>query len=298
MRHSEPHPAEPGSRDELIRPAGLVLIGHVGSATDRTVNGVITYIGGSGFAVAFAACALLDGAVGLVAQVGEDFDLARLRRLGLNMEGVAVLPGASAAFVIDQCPDGMLSFGSELGVATQPRFDLFPVSYLRARHVHLGTAPPQQQLTWLDFLRDKGCHAEVSVDMFEPFVAAEPDVCLRVCERADLIFLNEVEYRGLYGGVTHPPAPTILKHGPGGAEYLADNVRHHIAAPLVTELHSIGAGEILAGAFLALRARGLPEDNALTHAVAVATSSVTEYGVTGPGVARELRHVRDSLGLS
>jgi sugar/nucleoside kinase (ribokinase family) len=302
MLHPELHPAEPGHRDGLTRPADLVLIGHVGSATDRTADGAITYIGGSGFAVAFAACALLDGDVGLVTQVGEDLGLASLRRLRVDMEGVTVLPGASATFVIDESQDGVMSFRSDLGVAAQPRFDLFPVSYLGARYVHLGTAPPRQQLAWLDFLRDKGCRAGISADMFEPFVAAEPDVCRSICERADLIFLNDAEFMGLYGGSASRPArlsaPTILKHGPGGAEFIADGVRHHVPAPAAEELDPIGAGEILAGAFLALHARGLPEDEALTHAVAAATSSVTEFGVAGAAVTRELQRVKHELGLS
>jgi len=276
--------------------ADLVLIGHVGSATDRTATGTVTYTGGSGFAVAFAASALLDGGIGLVTQVGEDFDVGILRRLRLNMEGVAVLPGASATFIIDQFPDGSLSFRSDLGVAAQPSFDLFPASYFRARYVHLGTAPPHQQLAWLDFLHDKGCHAQVSVDMFEPFVATEPDACRRICDRADLIFLNEVEYRGIYDEKSRPRAPTILKHGPGGAEFLADGVRHRVPAPRARELDPIGAGEILAGVFLALCVRGLAEERALTYAVGAATSSVSEFGVTGPAVTRELGRVRDELG--
>jgi sugar/nucleoside kinase (ribokinase family) len=285
MRHREPRPA---SR------ADLILIGHVGFATDRTVTGAITYTGGSGFAVAFAAAALLDG-VGLVAQVGEDFDLGLLRLLPIDMAGVAVLPGASATFFIDQSGADGLSFRSDLGVAAEPSFDLFPASYFRARYVHLGTAPPRQQLAWLEFLRDNRCRAQVSVDMFEPFVTTEPDACRELCDRADLIFLNEAEHQGLYGGRSRPSAPTILKHGPGGAEFLADAVRHHIPAPPAREVDPIGAGEILAGSFLALRARGLPEDRALVYAVAAATQSVTEFGVTGPRVTRELQRIRKEL---
>jgi sugar/nucleoside kinase (ribokinase family) len=57
----------------------------------------------------------------------------------------------------------------------------------------------------------------------------------------------------------------------------------------------IGAGEILAGSFLALRARGLAEDLALTYSVAAATRSVTEFGVAGPGVTAELQRVRAEL---
>jgi sugar/nucleoside kinase (ribokinase family) len=297
MRQREPHPAEQRHRSGPARPTDLVVVGHVGFATDRTVNGAITYIGGSGFAVAFAASALLDRGVGLVTQVGEDFDLASLRRFGLNVEGVAVRPGASATFT-HQLSDGRLSFRSDLGVAAEPGFDSFPVSYFAARYVHLGTAPPRQQLAWLDFLRDRGCRAQISADMFEPFVAAEPGTCRQVCDRADLIFLNEAEYQGLYHGRTHPSVPTILKHGPAGAEFRTDGARHRVPAPPASEVDPIGAGEILAGAFLALRVRGLAEERALGYAVAVATRSVTEFGVAGPGVTRELNRVGKELAAS
>jgi len=274
----------------------LVLIGHAGFATDRTPHGMAKYVGGSRFAGAFAASVLLDGGVGLVTQVGEDFDLGHLRRLPLDLEGVAVVPGASATFVIDQVPDGSLRFRSDLGVAAEPRFDLFPASYFEASHVHLGTAPPRQQLEWLDFLRSRGCHAQISADMFEPFVAAEPDACRSMCDRSDLVFLNEAEFRGIYAGKSQPRGPVILKHGPSGAEYLGAGKRHSVLAPSVEELDPIGAGEILAGAFLALRTRGLPEDQALAYAVGAATASVTEFGGAGSGVTRELQRVRDELG--
>jgi sugar/nucleoside kinase (ribokinase family) len=285
MPHRAPHRAD------------LVLIGHVGSATDRTPKGTVTYTGGSGFATAFAASALLEGGVGLVAQVGRDFDLGALRFLAIDTAGVAVLPGASATFFIDQSRDGSLSFSSNLGVAAEPRFDLFPESYFQARYVHLGSAPPDQQLAWLKFLRDKGCRAQVSVDMFEPFAAAEPGACRDICDRADVLFLNEAEYRGLYGARPHPSAPTILKLGPAGAEFRAEGIRYRIPAPAVDEVDPIGAGEILAGAFLALRARGLAEDRALSYSVAAAARSVTEFGVAGPAVTNELRRVREELAL-
>lgn len=294
MRPGEQRPAEPAHRDGLARPI-LVLIGHVGSATDRTPNGTRTYTGGSGFAVAFAASALLDRGVGLVTQVGEDFDLANLRLLRIDTQGVAVRRGPSATFFIDHFRDGNLWFRSDLGVAAEPGFDSFPASYFGARYVHLGTAPPAQQLAWLEFLRDKGCQAQISVDMFEPFVQKEPDTCRQICDRADLIFLNEAEYDGLYRGRPQPSAPTLLKHGPSGAEFRAGGIRHQAEASPANEVDSIGAGEILAGAFLALRALGLAEDRALRYAVEAATRSVTEFGVAGPAVTRELSRVRAEL---
>lgn len=241
------HPGEPS------HPVDLVVIGHVGSATDLTPSGTGTYTGGSGFAVAFAASKLLGSSVGLVTQLGEDFQLADLRLLSIDMQGVAIRPGESARF-IHQLSDGAL-----------------------------------------EFLRDQGCRAQISVDMFEPFVAAEPDTCRQVCFRADLIFLNEAEYDGLYRGRVQPPVPTLIKHGPAGAEFVTDGARHHATAPPVDEVDSIGAGEILVGVFLALRALGLAEDGALRYAVGVATRSVTEFGVVGPAVTRELSRVRAEL---
>jgi sugar/nucleoside kinase (ribokinase family) len=294
MRYGEQHPARRPSGHESACPPDLVLIGHVGLATDRLENGTVTYTGGSGFATAFAAGALLDG-VGLVAQVGEDFDLDILRLLSIEMDGIAVLPGTSAKLFIDKSSDGSLSFSSDLGVAAVPNFDLFPASYLRARYIHLGTAPPRQQLAWLEFLRAMGCRAQISVDMFEPFVKEESDICHETCGRADLIFLNEIEYRSLYNERSRLPAPTILKLGAGGAEFLAEGAWYPIQSPPVDEVDPVGAGEILAGSFLALRARGLAVDRALAFAVAVAARSVTEFGVTGPAVTSELQRVREEL---
>jgi sugar/nucleoside kinase (ribokinase family) len=212
------------------------------------------------------------------------------------MEGIAVRPGASARFRIEQPRDGRLSFSSDLGVAAEPGFESFPVPFLQAKSVHLGSAPPGQQLRWLEFLRAKGCRAQISVDMFEPFVAAEPQACRETCARADLIFLNEAEYRSLYDGRPHPPVPVIRKYGPGGAEFLAPDRRFLIPAPPADEVDPIGAGEILAGAFLALRARGLTGEQALAYSVAVAARSVTEFGVAGPAAAGELERVRAKLG--
>ena len=83
---------------------------------------------------------------------------------------------------------------------------------------------------------------------------------------------------------------------PGGAEYLAEEAKFRIPAPPADEVDPIGAGEILAGTFLALRTRGLAEEPALTYAVAAATRSVAEFGVAGPLVTSELERIRAKLG--
>jgi sugar/nucleoside kinase (ribokinase family) len=292
---SEPSQPGRGGYGRSERRIDVVLIGHVGFTTNQTASGMKTSLGGAGYATAFAASALLVGGVGLVAQVGQDFDLAVLSRLNLDMAGVSALPGASARFYIQQFDDGTRSFMSELGVATIPRLDLFPADYFCAKYVHLGTAPADQQLTWLRFLRDKGCTAQISVDMFEHFVSTEPGACREASDLADMIFLNQIEYNGLYDENYYPKAPTILKHGPGGADFIADGMSRHVSALTVREADPIGAGEVLAGTFLALRARGLQEIEALNYAVSAATSSVTESGVDGPELAKGLALIQRQL---
>jgi sugar/nucleoside kinase (ribokinase family) len=276
----------------------LVLIGHVGWAENETTSGTRVSLGGSGYAAAFAASLILPGRVGLVAQVGPDLAGPALNQLPINRAGLAVLPGRSAAFHITEHPDGTRSFRSSLGVAASPRFGSFPPAYFQAKHVHLGTMPPEQQLGWLAFLRDNGLRAPVSVDAFEHFVTTQPVPSRQACDRADLIFINEAEYTELYRDSEIPKSPTILKHGPLGADFISDGIKHFAAAtPAADLVDGTGAGEILAGTYLALRAGGLTERRALDFAVRAASSSVTEFGVDGPRLTRELTGIAEAVML-
>ena len=280
---------------ESVSSVDMVVIGHVGISVVRAGAGHWTSPGGSGYAVAACAAALVGGRVGLVAQVGTGFDLTLLRRLQVDLDGVMELPGPSAELCIDQFDDGRRSFSADLGVAATVRLESFPSRYLHADYIHLGTAPPGQQLTWLEFLRDRGCTAQISADMFEHYVDRYPSASRAVCDHADLIFLNQVEYEGLYGAAV-PKAPRILKCGSDGATLSADGLIHRVRAHQTQVVDPTGGGEILAGVFLALRTAGRSECDALEYAVLAATSCVEDYGVTGPRLAAELEAIRLKVG--
>jgi sugar/nucleoside kinase (ribokinase family) len=274
----------------------MVVVGHAGLATVRTGAGEQTSSGGSGFAVAASAAALIGSRVGLVAQVGEDFDLAPLRRLGVNLDGVLQLSGASARLHIEQFADGTRTFSADLGVATNVRLDSFPPSYLDARYVHLGTAPPEQQLIWQKFLHGCDCRAQISADMFEHYVTTKLEASREVCDNADLIFMNEAEHDGLYGhGCAAIKAPLVLKRGPDGASILVDDLPHDVRAPSADVVDPTGGGEILAGVFLALRAEGLADIDALHYAARAAASCVEDFGVLGPHLTATLGDIRDEV---
>lgn len=289
------HP-EPGRGGSVGSP-DLVLVGHVGETTVRIGDVSRTNTGGSGYVTAVGASVASAGRVGLVTQVGGDFDLARLRRLGLNLEGVAVLPGVSARFMIDAFGDGTRSFRSELGVAASVRVSSVPAFYLRAMQVHLAAAPPQQQLAWLRFFRDSGCTAQISADMLESFVATEPAACREVCDEMDLIFMNELEHSGLFGRGSNPKTPMLVKRGSAGARLLANGLTYDVEASETRVVDPIGAGEILDGVFLALRAYAIPESRALKYAVHAATCAVEEFGVDGPRMIRALEVISREVGI-
>src|SRR6266702_999729 len=155
-------------------PPDLVVIGHVGVSIVHA--GVVSWTcaGGSGYAVTASAAALIGRRVGLVAAVGKDADLAPLRRLQVDLTGVTELPGSSPRLRVREFADGTRSFSAELGVAATVRTETFPPHYLQACRIHLGTAPPDQQLAWLEYLHDRGCRAQLSADMFEHYVTSYP----------------------------------------------------------------------------------------------------------------------------
>ena len=272
----------------------LVVIGHVGVSIVHV--GVVSWTaaGGSGYAVAASAAALIGDRVGLVAAVGKDADLEPLRRRGVDLEGVAELPGSSAKLRVREFSDGARSFSADLGVAATVRTETFPEQYLKAGLIHLGTAPPDQQLAWLEYLHESGCRAQLSADMFEHYVASYPCASREVCDNVDLIFMNQAEYDGLYGDaqLAGPKAPIVVKRGVTGARLLVDGHPQEAEAGQPRVVDPIGGGEVLAGVFLALRASGRSERNALTYAVRAAASCAADHGVTGPHLTAELDAIR------
>jgi len=275
----------------------LVVIGHVGTSIVQAASMSWTCAGGSGYAVTASAGALIGGRVGLVAAVGTDADLAPLRHRRVDLDGVTELPGPSARLRIREFSDGSRSFSAELGVAATVRTASFPARYLDAAHIHLGTAPPDQQLTWLEYLREHGYRAQVSADMFEHYVSTYPTASREVCDNVDLIFMNQAEYDGLYGDVQlpAPKAPLVVKRGPAGARLLVDGHPQEVEAPIPHVVDPTGGGEVLAGVFLALRADGLPERMALKYAVRASARCAEDYGVTGPHLTAELDVIRHEV---
>jgi sugar/nucleoside kinase (ribokinase family) len=244
--------------------------------------------------VAASSAALIGPRVGLVAAVGQDADLTPLRRLNVDLSGVAEVPGSSAKLRVREFADGARSFSADLGVAATVRTETFPERYLAAARIHLGTAPPDQQLAWLEYLHSRGCRAQLSADMFEHYATSYPTASREVCDGVDLIFMNQAEYDALYGDaqLPVPKAPLVVKRGPAAARLIVDGHPQEVETATPQVVDPTGGGEVLAGVFLALRAEGLPEREALRYAVRASASCVQDYGVTGSSLTAELDAIR------
>lgn len=271
----------------------LVLIGHLGFARDVTPAGAAVSLGGSGYACAKGATVGQVQRIGLVAVVGSDFAFSALNDLGLDLHGVSVVAGPSPRLSITQYPDSSRAFKGELGVAARAHPEIFPYEYQKARHVHLATMPPIQQREWLKCIKRVAPSSSVSVDMFESTVLEEPGLSRELCQLADLVFLNRFEFDVLFENCSAPSVPLVLKDGPRGASYVSGRSRIDVPAPMVQAVDTTGAGEVLAGAFLALMDIGLPVREALTYAVEVASATVEEFGVDGPQAEKALTRVRE-----
>jgi ribokinase len=124
--------------------------------------------------------------------------------------------------------------------------------------------------------------------MFEPTAVESPKECRELCYSADLTFMNEEECRLLFTDHPLPSGDIVLKKGPDGAAIRSRGAWTHVPASPHTVVDSTGAGELLAGAFLSVRAMGLPEDVALSYAVRAASAKVVEFGVDGENLHRTL----------
>lgn len=257
------------------------MVGHLALNKTRTLKGEESYWGGAGYHVAWAAASFLPkGRVGLVSVCGRDFDLTGLEKAGVDLRGVRIEPGKdSDVFVINENSQGR-SFKALGRLALGVSLAEAPEVYQGAEWWHLATATPQQQQQWLGQLGGRGRVRSVSGDSFEIFVKQSTGEVVKVFESLNLIFANKREWSGV-GGKMLERKSLVLKRGSQGAIYFRRGKRETaVWAPRVKSVvDTTGAGEVLAGVFLAWRLRGFSARKSLEAACRVASWSVEDFGV-------------------
>lgn len=267
-------------------PPQLVIIGHVAYDQNTYSSGEKSPFFPSGDAYFGAVGAsLYNKHVGIVSRVGSDYDMHLLTRLSIDIEGVRKIPhGKTTRFYLGYTtPDSReRTFRSEFNVNTDLSPLDIPPRYLMASHIHIACMPPQKQQLFITFLKQKS-NAKLSLDTIEQFIERWPHLVANVMQQVDMVFIDSNELAMIKKHGLHTMkanAELVLKEGAKGASYIYGKERITVSAPLVqTIVDKSGAGDVLAGVFLALLARGETKQFALQTAVKVASESLKGYGV-------------------
>jgi len=255
----------------------LVVIGHLSYDENRTQCGTKTVLGGSAYYTAVGA-SLYSKAVRVISKVGNDYDIERLKRLGIDTGDVLIETGNTPRFLQVYNTDGSRSFSGDFGVCEDfsPEYiddeDVCWVPY-----VHIGTMPPKQQIKFAEYLIGNG--ADVSIDTLEQYIEQWPEDVFEAMSAADIIFLNQSQKELFKKLSLLNEKRIVLKKGAEGAEYFSDDEHISVPAPKVDVIDPTGSGDVLAGAFLTLLARDWDPRYALEEAVRTASLSVTDFGV-------------------
>lgn len=266
----------------------FAIIGDLAYDQSITPRGSRRVLAGSAYNVAVAAATVAEtGTVGVVARVGHDFQegIGSLHRRGIDIEGILIVPrGKTAVFTITEHEDNTRELQAELGVSEQVNPHIFPESYRTSSWVHLASSHPEKYLRWIPYLRRSLPQSTIiSADANDLFIETAIEATVAALKSVDLVFINEAELAAIRARCPDfvLNVPLILKKGNKGASYIdmLCGIEYSVSAPSVEVVDTSGAGDTLAGVFLAEKAKGISDEKALEDGVNTASKTVTNFGV-------------------
>lgn len=262
----------------------LAVIGCINSDINITPESETHLPGGGGYFSALGA-SLVTTPVGLAAKIGDDFDASFLFNRVLP-EGVQVIRGGKTTTSVQiyhnlhDLTDRDIEIRD--GVSFELTPDLFPETWKEfVTHVHVSTLPPDLQWTFLKFVRDEMPNAILSVDTDRCFFD-DPQKVQQIeknLRHADIVFLNRREAEKFAKVLTELEHAVVKQDKDGASVYSFGNKIAEAIAEKVKVEDATGAGDILAGAYMAALSKKESIQSALKKAVALATNSVQKSGV-------------------
>lgn len=268
----------------MDRQPKLIFIGYTNIDINISPKGKTTLPGGAAYFAAIAASRVLQP-IGLVTRIGNDFDPTFLLTRVLP-EGIHVIPDKTTARSVQTYHsdsdltnrDISLDWGVAPGLNPS---DIPPAWLASAQIIHIATMPPLQQKTFLKYLKQHAPQAKISIDT-DIFLLNNPASKKKVIlnfQMADVVFANRREYESLKEIIDQKPE-AIVKLDQDGARLLRHGKESiKVAAKKVEIVDPTGAGDILAGTFLACRLLGKSDKQSLSRATQTATDSATQSGV-------------------
>lgn len=275
--------------------ASVLVVGSVAiDAIETPFGRVDDALGGS--ANYFAAAASLLAPVGVVAVVGDDYDMTRLdflRQRGVDLSGIEQRAGESFFWAGRYAYDlsSRETLETRLGVFAD--FDpTIPERFRDARWVFLGNIDPTLQLQVLEQVREP---ALVACDTMNYWIERTPDALLRLLAHVDVLLVNDAEARELSGDHNlvraaawiraRGPRLVVIKKGEHGAILFAPDATFFVPGfPLEDVFDPTGAGDAFAGGFLGyLACRGSvgTQDlkRAMVYGSVMGSFAVEEFGL-------------------
>jgi sugar/nucleoside kinase (ribokinase family) len=273
----------PARQDHAVSP--LAVLGNISRDHAIYPDGrQLDLLGGAALHVARAA-SQAGLASAPVSVIGTDLAWIRSdpRLSGLDLTSVKVVPGSSCAFTLTYTAAGKLA-GIDCSFAAAESLTSHCLTAIgRHGHYHVCCRRPLDVAEVLGRLARAGLAFSTDFHLAsarELISAAAPFL-----PRATVIFVNAAEFTAL-AALTDPArlAAVVISDGPGEVTML----RHGHATvtiwpPGTSATEVTGAGDTLAGTFLASLARGLSDRDALQAAVTAAAQSIRDPGLAISG---------------
>lgn len=269
---------ESGKMKEKIK---VVIVGNiafdVNTFTGRN-NGkdkVVVNKGGAGYYSLIPSS--LFTRTGIVARVGNDFDMSTLKSTNVDLTGLKKIMTSSTTkfhhtYMSD---DGQTrTFRPEVYEETLITPEDFPEEYYEAEYIHIATNFPYMQKQFIDMIR-KRSKAIISIDTHEAYMEQEADFIKEIFDSVDIAFIDKE-----YAQLLDCKAPIrIIKMGKSGCRYEYKNKVFTVETEEKPVVDKTGAGDVIAGVFLAMMSTTQNPVQSLKTAVSVATKSIGSYGV-------------------
>lgn len=275
----------------------FIIIGYANHDVNRFSDGIEQFcVGGGGYFAALAASRVVPDAA-LVTRVGEDFNLAPLTGRVVSV-AVSVIPGGKTALSLQiyHDPNNLTDRSIELQPGVNPGITAsdIPEEWIaKASVILVSTMMPTQQRAIVEALVAKKRAETVSLEGVSirlPIIAVDSDLCwlkeeessgeVRAMMRhADIAFMNRTEGEILQDLIPQIPL-VVLKRDAEGAELLVRGARQAaVSAPAVSVVDVTGAGDVVAGTFLAFLVSDKSAEESLVAAVSAASESITKEGI-------------------
>ena len=217
--------------------------------------------------------------VGIVAKVGEDYDLNIFNDYNFDLKGLKMVEGKTTVFTqIFTSEDGQERiFNEYVNPNTICLTSDIPSDYLNAKYIHVCTNYPKTQLELIKYLKNNSS-AVVSTDTLEDYYYNDNDYkyIKKSFDLVDIAYIDK-EFVKLFN--CNAPIK-IIKKGKEGCRYISNDKVFDSNAPICNfVVDKTGAGDCVTGVFGALKGLGYSDEKALQVAVNVATESIKDYGM-------------------